>query len=217
MGRNNYSNMNNVAIYCRTSTTEQHPEKQLADCRAFCEARGYIIESEYLEKVSGYKQVARPMYEEVKTKARAGKINTVVVWALDRWVRNRDTLLDDVTILRSYNCKIHSVREEWLEAINIDGALGKTIQDFLLGLVGSLAELESQRKADRTRLAYLNKKGKWGRKALPTRVMVEVAQHNKEGKSMRWIANNVEYYDKNKNKRKLSLGSVHKIIAKNTP
>lgn len=207
-----------VAIYVRVSTQDQHPEKQLDDCRTFCEARGYEIEGVYVEKLSAFKKdVQRPKYEEVKSKAFRGEIKAVVVWAFDRWVRNRDTILEDVTTLRSYGCKLHSVKEEWLEAINIDGSLGKTIQEFLLGLIGSMAEMESQKRGERVKMAYNNKKGRWGRRSLPKRVEEEILQHHREGKSLRWIKDNVEYYDKNKNKRKVSLGSVHKIISKNTP
>lgn len=207
-----------VAIYCRTSTTEQDPEKQLIACRKFCENRGYEIESEYLEQLSGFSQKTRPQYDIIKSKAFRGEIKAVVVWALDRWVRNRDTLLEDVTTLRNYGCKIHSVQEEWLEAVNIDGALGKTIQDFLLGLVGSIAEMESQRKSERTKMAFASKKGKkWGRRSLPQRVHDDVLRLHAEGKSMRWMSQNVYYYDKNKNKKKLGLGSVHKIISQKRP
>lgn len=203
-----------VAIYARVSTTDQDPEKQLQDCRTFCQSRGYEIEGEYLEKLSGFKEnVNRPMYDLIKSKAYRGEIRGVVVWAFDRWVRNRDTILDDVTILRGYGCKLHSVKEEWLEAVNIDGAIGKTIQEFLLGIIGSIAEMESQKRSERVKMAYSNKKGRWGRRALPKRVFEEVQQHHKNGKSLRWIAANVEYYDKNKNKKPLSLGSVHKIIS----
>lgn len=206
----------NAVIYVRTSTKEQFPEKQLKDCVRFAEARGYTIIAEYVEKVSAFKKDAkRPMYEEIKEKARIGEIKAVVVWALDRWVRNRDTLLEDVANLTRYGCKLHSVREAYLEAVNIEGAIGKTIQDFLLGLIGSMAQLESQRKADRTHLAYQNRTGRWGRKPLPKRVVNEVLELHKNGETMRRIAQSVFYYDKNKNKKNLSLASVHKIIVEN--
>lgn len=211
------NNQMKVAIYCRVSTLEQDPELQLKECREFCTKNGYTIEGEYLERISGYKDVKRPYYDLIKEKARAREIQGVVVWALDRWVRNRDTLLTDVSILRNYGCKIHSVKEAWLEAINIDGALGATIQDFLLGLIGSIGQMESQRKSERTKMAFLNKKGKWGRKALPPRVTEEVLKYRAEGKTMRWIATNVYYYDKNKNQQLLSVGAVHKIIKENSP
>ena len=207
-------------IYIRTSTKEQYPEKQLEECRIFAKNRGYHIIEEDIEQLSAFKEdVIRPLYEIIKSKAYSGEIQAVIVWALDRWVRNRDTLLEDVTYLRGCGVKLHSVKEEWLEAINIEGSLGKTIQEFLLGLIGSLAEMESQRKSERVKMAYESYKKeeriykKWGRKSLPDRVVDEVLAFKKEGKSIRWISQNVFYYDKNNNKKNLAIGSVHKIIS----
>jgi len=160
-------------IYLRTSTEDQEPENQKKECLEFARNRGYEVTEILLEKLSGFKQIDRPEYEKVKEKARKGEIKAVIVWALDRWVRNRDTLLEDTTILRNYGCKIHSVKEAWLEAINIEGSLGKTIQEFLLGLMGSIGEMESQRKSERVKLAVRKENGttksykgkKWGRKS----------------------------------------------------
>ena len=203
-----------AVIYVRTSTVEQHPENQIQDCQRYCESRGYEVQEIHIEKLSGFKDINRPEYEKIKKKAYRGEIRAVVVWALDRWVRNRDTLLEDVTSLSQYGCKIHSVKEEWLEAVNIEGPLGRTVREFLLGLVGSIAEMESQRKSERTKIAFLNRKGKrWGRRSLPKRVYDEVIEHRKNGKNLRWIMENVYYYDKNRNKKNLSLGVVHKIIS----
>ena len=209
----------NCAIYLRTSTLEQHPEAQLQVCKQFAESRGYNIVQIYEEKLSGFKtDIIRPEYEAVKKSAFTGEIKAVVVWALDRWVRNRETLIDDVVVLRSYGCKLHSVQEQWLEAINIDGPLGKTIQEFLLGLIGSLGEMESQRKSDRVKLAYQRikkedrKYKKWGRRELSNRVEKEVIEMYKRGYSQRQISNTVIYYDSNKNEKFISLGKVNAII-----
>jgi len=198
-------------IYLRTSTTEQHPEKQKQECLEFAKRRGYEIGEIYLEQLSGYKQIDRPNYNEVKERARQGKIQAVIVWALDRWVRNRDTLLEDVTTLRNYGVKLHSVKESWLEVINIDGSLGKTIQDFLLGLIGSLAEMESKRKSERTLMAYKNHIGnKWGRPNIKN-VDEQIINLINLGTPLRQITKEVYYWDKSRNKKYVSLGYVHKV------
>ena len=199
-------------IYLRTSTTEQYPEKQKVDCLRFAESRGYEVIQVYQEQLSGYKNIIRPMYEEVKARAFKGEIQAVIVWALDRWVRNRDTLLEDVTSLRSYGVKLHSVQEQWLEAVNIEGSLGKTIQEFLLGLVGCLGQMESQRKSERTKMAFKNKTGRWGRKSLPEITQQKIIEAHQSGKTLRQISQEIFYYDKNNHKKLVSLGAVHKII-----
>ena len=190
-------------IYLRTSTEEQNPENQKNDCLEFAKNRGYEVEEVVLERLSGFKQIDRPQYEKVKEKARKGEIQAVIVWALDRWVRNRDTLLDDVVILRNYGCKIHSVQEAWLEAINIDGSLGRTIQEFLLGLIGSIAEMESQRKSERVKIAFQNHKGKkWGRPKVHTNKIKVILDWYKEGLSYRQI----------KEKTGMSIGKISQIV-----
>lgn len=208
-------------IYLRTSTEEQEPENQKKECLEFAKNRGYDVKEVLLEKISAFKSVERPLYEKVKQEARKGEIQAVIVWALDRWIRNRDTLLEDVTILRNYGCKIHSVKEAWLEAINIEGSLGKTIQEFLLGLIGSIAEMESQRKSERVRNAMIKEKGKpiisykgnkWGFHSLGNEVDLKIVEEYKNGKSYRIITNEVFYWDKNRNKKFVSLGYVSKII-----
>ena len=200
-------------IYLRTSTTEQFPEKQKKACVQFAESRGYEIVDILQEQLSGYKDIKRPMYEQVKSRAYKGEIQAVIVWALDRWVRNRDTLLEDVTTLRNYGCKLHSVQDQWVENINIEGPMGKTISEFLLGLVGCLGELESMRKAERTKMAYNNRKGRWGRKTLPQITKQKIIDAYKEGLSLRSISKQVTYYDKNKHPKTVSIGAVHKVIA----
>lgn len=199
-----FMNMIKAVIYLRTSTTEQNPELQKEECIKFAQSRGYDVIETYLEQISGYKDVERPKYELIKDMAHKGEINAVIVWALDRWVRNRDTLLDDVVILRNSNCKLHSVKEQWLEAINIEGSLGKTIQEFLLGLIGSLAEMESKRKSDRVKMAFNNHKGKWGRKPTHTNKVNVVIELRNQGLNYRQISE----------KSGLSLGKISQILKK---
>lgn len=199
-------------IYLRTSTKEQFPEKQKKQCLEFAKQRGYEVIDVLEEHLSGYKDIRRPKYEEVKSRAFKGEINAVIVWALDRWVRNRDTLLDDVSTLRNYNVKLHSVNEQWLEAINLEGSLGKTIQEFLLGLLGSIAQMESQRKSERIKMAYNNKKGRWGRKDLSLITQNKIIEAHKLGKTFREITKEVYYYDKHNHPKFVSLGFVHKTL-----
>lgn len=203
-----------AAIYLRVSSLEQNPENQRADCLAFAKQRGYDIEGVYMEKLSGFKDINRPQYEIIKRKASMREIQAVIVWAVDRWVRNRDSFMDDITILTMYGVKLHSVKEAWIEAINIEGSLGKTIREFCLGIMASLGEMESQRKSERMKIAYKNRKGRWGRKQLTKPAQEKILEAFNAGKSMRSIAKEVSYYDKNNNKRFVSLGVVHKIIEK---
>jgi len=213
-----------VAIYCRVSTNEQDAKLQISECNKFAKNRGFEIYNTYVENLSGFKDIKRDKYTEVKNLARKGIIKGVIVWAIDRWVRNRNTLLEDITVLKSYDCKLYSVKEEYIDAINIDGAIGKTIKDFLIGLMGSLAEMESQRKSERIKLAVRKKEGdktrsykgkKWGRKSIPLQTQTKILQLYSEGISIRKIADQVKTYDKHGNAKNISKSVVHKTIQEN--
>jgi len=209
-----------VAIYIRTSTTEQNPDLQLKDCKDYCKRRGWKDYDIYKEHISGYKDIHRPERERIIQGIKRYEINHIVVWALDRWVRNREKLIEDITNITNRNAEIHSVKEEWLESVNIEGPLGKTIQEFLLGIVGSLAEMESSIKSERIKSAVRTKEGvtrsykgkKWGRRNLTSRIKEEVIKLHNDGHSMREISKVVIRYDKNQNEKNISLGAVHKIL-----
>ena len=154
-----------AGIYLRVSTKEQDEEKQLQDCKDFCNNHNWNIEGVYRERVSAFKKnVKRLERDKIIEKARQGKIKHIVIWSFDRWVRDRDTLIEDVTMLMNYGCKLHSVKDAWLEGINIEGSLGKTIREFMLGLMGSIAQMESERKSERILLGKQHTTIKQGRK-----------------------------------------------------
>ena len=157
--------MEQATIYLRVSTKLQDENKQLEDCKKYCDNHGWILNSVFQERVSAFKKdIDRPEQDKVFALANLGEIKHIIVWAFDRWIRNRETLITDVTKLTTMGCKIHSVKDDWLEAINIEGPLGATIREFMLGLVGSLAEMESQRKSERVTLGKKNSSVKQGRK-----------------------------------------------------
>jgi len=176
-------------IYLRVSTKEQNEETQKEDCVNYANNHDWEIEGIYRERVSAFKKnVKRIERDKVIEKARLGEIKHIVVWSFDRWIRNRDTLLDDVNMLLSYGVKIHSVKDNWLESINIEGSLGKTIREFMLGLIGSLAQMESERRGERIYLGKQKTNKKQGRK--PKKINYElIIELHKTGLSSYKVAN----------------------------
>lgn len=168
-----------AGIYLRVSTKEQNEEIQKEECVRFCNNHNWEIECIYQERVSAFKKdVKRPEKDKLVEKARLGEIQHIVVWAFDRWIRDRDTLLEDVTTLLNYGCKLHSVKDSWFESINIEGPLGKTIREFMLGLIGSLAQMESERKGERIWLGKQKSKKKQGRKSIERDIELIKKLHN---------------------------------------
>ncbi|MCX6658789.1 MAG: recombinase family protein, partial [Candidatus Bathyarchaeota archaeon] len=80
------------AIYCRVSTEGQEQDgtslqTQLEACRKYCQARQYEVGHEISEAWSGL-SLERPKLTELREMVRSEKIDTVVVYSLDRLSRD---------------------------------------------------------------------------------------------------------------------------------
>ena len=124
-----------VAIYARVSTADQTCENQLIDLRRYCAARGWDA-TEYVDTgVSGAKD-RRPALDQLMTDARRRKVDTVVVWRLDRFGRNLRHLITAIEELNSAGVSFVSTGE------NIDTA---SPTGDCCSHMGSFAEFERER------------------------------------------------------------------------
>lgn len=78
-----------VAVYARISQDRSGDElgvrRQLEDCRAEAERRGWIVAQEYVDDdVSAYSGRKRPAYEQMLTDIAEGRRDAVMVWHMDR-------------------------------------------------------------------------------------------------------------------------------------
>ena len=147
-----------AAIYARVSTADQTCENQLIDLRRYCAARGWDA-TEYVDTgVSGAKD-RRPALDALMTEARRRKVDTVVVWRLDRFGRNLRHLITAIEELNAAGVSFVSMGE------NIDTA--SPTGRLLLGIMGSFAAFERERIRERIHagLARARRQGqKLGRK-----------------------------------------------------
>jgi len=202
--------MDKAVIYLRVSTQQQDEELQKKDCLDYCQNHNFEVIGIYQERVSAFKEdINRPERDKVIEIAHLGQANHIVVWAFDRWIRRRDTLMEDVNTLLNLGCKLHSIKDSWFESINIDGPLGKTIKEFMLGIIGSLAEMESQRKSERIWLGKQHTKIKQGRKEkLTDKEKEEIKIIYAELKSLHKTA--AEYG--RRHKPKVSYGTIYNVV-----
>ena len=147
-----------AAIYARVSTADQTCENQLIDLRRYCAARGWDA-TEYVDTgISGAKD-RRPALDQLMADARRRKVDTVVVWRLDRFGRNLRHLITAIEELNVAGVSFVSMGE------NIDTA--SPTGRLLLGIMGSFAEFERERIRERIHagLARARRQGqKLGRK-----------------------------------------------------
>jgi DNA invertase Pin-like site-specific DNA recombinase len=77
----------NTAIYVRVSTDDQTTASQEHELRAYCERRAWANLQIYSDQISGAKFV-RPGLDALMAAVRAGKVERVIVFKLDRLGRS---------------------------------------------------------------------------------------------------------------------------------
>ena len=211
--------MENSIIYIRTSTDDQNPENQLDSCKKLSIGEYIIIE----DKQSAFKEKDRKGFENAKDLIKKGKVNHFIAWDLDRIYRNRIKLKQFFNFCKLYNTKIHSVNQDWLEQLHkIPEPFNEIMHSLMLDLMGWLGEDESRKKSERVKLAirkkdkgtYSYKGNRWGRKPFPkqTRDRVKELKQEHPDWSLRDIAKECYYIDKNGNKKQMNHVSVKRIL-----
>ena len=131
-----------AAIYARVSTLDQEPENQLQELRRYVEARGWTAQEYVDHGVSGTKD-RRPALDRLVADARRRKLDTVVVWRLDRLGRSLKHLVTLLDELQSYGVGFAATSQ----GINTTDAAGR----MLLGFLAVVSEFERSLIIERTR------------------------------------------------------------------
>lgn len=150
-----------VAIYVRVSTQEQAKEgysvgEQTDRLRKFAEAHDWIIVNVYVDAGHSGANTDRPALQEMIADLKAGKIDKVLVYKLDRLSRSqKDTLelIEDVFLPN--NTDFESMTEK-LDTSTPQGRL-------FLGILAAFAQLEREMIKERMSMGrYARiKEGKW--------------------------------------------------------
>lgn len=219
-------------IYLRTSTEEQDPELQKKSCEDLAQKLN-IKEYQILEEQkSAWKDDSkREQFNVILKGIKNNNIKELIVWDLDRIYRNRKKLVGFFELCKSFKCMVYSVRQTFLNEIQavalpegFDFIKEMMINNFIQ-LLGWIAEDESKKKSMRVKNAirmtddgaFSYKGNKWGRKEISSKVIEKVLDLKKENPnlSIREIAKQITYYDKNNNIKNLSRSAVHKILVGN--
>ena len=224
-------------LYLRTSSKDQNPELQRESGVKFCLDNSLGEPEVYSEQGSAYKlEKIRPIWESVVEKAKKEK-RDIVIWKYDRCFRNRKEFFAFMKVMfEVYQTKVYSVTESsiisfWnlIDKFKETGnpvydeflkGIFRVVWDLMIQMMGEQAEDESRKKSQRVKLAVTKENGitksykgnKWGRKKL--KVEEEIINLFKNGKSLRQISKEVFYWDKNNNKKFVSLGYIHKVVHK---
>ena len=149
---------NKVAIYCRTSTTEQSTDNQLPVLKKFTEQRAWQLIEIYQEQETAWKSGHQEELARLKADASKHQFDIVLVWSLDRLSRQgAASILNLVNTFKAYGVRIISYQEAWTEA---PGEMG----ELLYAVAGWVARMESQRISERTK-AGVERARKFGTKS----------------------------------------------------
>ena len=137
--------MTTAAIYCRVSTDNQESEgtslqTQLENCLNYCQGKGYDVAYRFTEAYSGL-SLDRPELDKLRELVRAGDIDMVAIYCLDRLSRNAT----HGVIIRDELDKHHVLLESVTEDID-KTPLGEAITY----LRGTFSQIEAEKIKERT-------------------------------------------------------------------
>jgi len=189
-----------VALYARCSTHDkgQDPELQLRPLRDYCKAREWTVHDEYSDVGQSGAKDRRPELDRLMNDARKRKVDTVVVWKLDRLGRSLKHLITILDELNALGVGFVSYQDN-LDFSTPSGRL-------MFHLLGAFAEFERDLIKERVKAGISNARAKGkkiGRKPLAPAVAKKVVNLKVKGLSYRTISR----------KLNVSIGSVHKTLS----
>jgi DNA invertase Pin-like site-specific DNA recombinase len=144
-----------VAIYARVSTSrDQKPEVQIDELRRYCQARGWEVVGEIVDRGYSGKTDQRPGFKELMVLARTRKIDIVVVVKLDRLFRSLKHIVLTTQEFKDLGVQFVSLRDQ----IDMTTSAGQ----LMLHLLAAMAEFELSLGRERTMagLDHARSKGK---------------------------------------------------------
>lgn len=138
-----------VAIYCRISQDREGAglgvARQEEDCRALCERRqGWDVVDVYPDNdVGAYSGKPRPEWNRLMADVKAGQVDAIVAWHVDRLTRSPRELEDIIELADKQGLELATVTGE----IDLATPTGRMIARML----GAAARHEMEHKAERQR------------------------------------------------------------------
>ena len=176
-----------VAIYTRISTTQfsQDVERQIHDCKQYCERMGYEVVDVYTDEGFARTKRNRPSLDKLIKDARQRKFKLVISDELSRFAGTPKLLLDLLEELQLWNVNLVSVKE----GIDTSTAMG----ELLATMLSAISKMELFNISHRVKSGIANKMrkngGVWGRKTnLTDEIADKIVVLRKEGVGIKKLA-----------------------------
>ena len=143
-GKGNDQAQGKAVIYARYSSsmqTEQSIEGQLREAHAYARAHGLEVVGEYIDRAISGTMDQRPDFQRMIAESARLKFDTVIVWKLDRFSRNR------------YDAAIYKnrLRQNGVRVVSATEAISEAPEGIILeGLLESMAEYYSANLSQNT-------------------------------------------------------------------
>ncbi len=144
-----------AALYARVSTSDQDVQMQVDELRVEAQRRGWKIVGTYTDEgVSGSRE-RRPQLDRLLAEVRAGKLDVVAVWKLDRLGRSMQHLVQLLDTFKRSGVDFVSLRDAGIDTTSATGTL-------VTQVLAAFAEYERNIICERTRagLARARRQGK---------------------------------------------------------
>lgn len=140
--------MTRAAIYVRISQDREGAglgvARQEEDCRALCERKGWTVADIYVDNdTSAYSGTPRKAWERLIADAKAGAIEAVACWHIDRLTRSPRELEDVIDLAEGLGLQLGTATGE----VDLGTPTGKLVARML----GAAARHEAEHKAERQR------------------------------------------------------------------
>jgi len=153
-----------AAIYLRVSSDRQTIENQRLELERIVAQRGWKLVETYADPaISGVKgRDQRPAFDRVCTDAARGKLDVIMVWAIDRLGRSLAQIANCLSELRDQNVAAFILQQ------NVDGttASGKA----MLGMCAVFAEFERDMLIERVNAGLARARAQGKKLGRPTTI-----------------------------------------------
>lgn len=133
-----------AAIYARVSKGDQDCQVQLRELREYCKRQGWTEPREFVDQAVSTRRKSRPALEDLLQLSRAGMVDCIVVWKLDRFGRSMLDLTQLLAGLDQLGVRFISASQ------GIDTDRSNPSSRFLLHILSAVAEFERELIRERT-------------------------------------------------------------------